>query len=192
MEENNLNAVNDAHEVNVEPQNTEKPLQTKAENSAFAAMRRRETQAVMEKEKAFKENEELEKRLKDADSQRETDLTELASLREFRDGRLIDDDIALIKKEYPELNFSRENLPEDFIRIMATGAVDALTAAEILLARKRKAALTPPAPIGEVNGHTGREKEFYTPEEVDRLTRADFKKDPKLIKKIQSSMTKWR
>lgn len=192
MEENNLNAVNDAQEVNVEPQNTEKPSQTRAENSAFASMRRRENQAVMQREAALKENEKLTEELSSYKSQIGKDSEELESLREFKNKRLIEDDIALIKKEYPEFEISPNNLPEDYIRIMATGAVDALTAAEIILARRKKAALNAPAPIGAVNEVSDREKDFYTPEEVDRLTKEDFKKDPKLLKRIQRSMTKWR
>lgn len=35
-------------------------------------------------------------------------------------------------------------------------------------------------------------KDFYTPEEVDRLTDADYKRNPKLLDIIQKSMTKWR
>ncbi len=192
MEENNLNAVNDAQEASVEPQNTEKPSQTRAENSAFASMRRRENQAVMQREQAKKENAELSKELSDIKSQTQKDSAELEDLREYKRTRLIEDDISLIKKEYPDFQISADNLPEDFIRIMATGAVDAITAAEIIMARRRKAAVTAPAPLGAVNETSDREKEFYSPDEVDRLTKEDFKKDPKLLKRIQRSMTKWR
>ncbi len=35
-------------------------------------------------------------------------------------------------------------------------------------------------------------KDFYTPEEVDKLTDADYRRNPKLLDIIQKSMTKWR
>ncbi len=191
MEENNLNAVNDAQEVNVEPQK-EPPKQTKAENSAFAAMRKRENKAVIEKEQLTLQYNQLLSQLKENESKAKEESEELESLREYRRQRVIDDDIALIKKEYPELDLKRDALPEEFIRIMATGAVDALTAAKIILAQREKEAKRPPEDIGPMSNAEFKDKEFYSPAEVDRLTREDFKRDPKLLKRIQKSMTKWR
>ena len=74
---------------------------------------------------------------------------------------------------------------------MATGQVDAVTGWEIMLAaQSRKRAVAPMAP-GEL-GQAGGEKDFYSPEEVDRLRKEDFERDPQLLKVVERSMTKWR
>lgn len=40
------------------------------------------------------------------------------------------------------------------------------------------------------NGNTQEEKDYYTPEEVDRLTEKDYD-DPKIFEKVRRSMQKW-
>ena len=185
-EESAVNAVNDAREVNVEPQ-TEPVSQSRKENSAFAAMRKREQYAVTQTKEMRAENESLKEQLKGFEAQGK----ELNELRSFKSRRLIEEDLRKVKEKYPSFCKDVDSLPEEYVRIMATGAVDALTAAEIIEAKKAKTLLNAPESIGRVENGVP-EKEFYTPEEVDRISAADLRKNPGLMKKIQKSMTKWR
>ena len=179
-EENVENAVNDAQEMNVESQLP----QTRSANGAFAAMRKREQLAMEKSREAENENESLRERI----SAMEDEAKELKS---FRARALIGDDLKMIKEKYPDFCADIDSLPEDYIRIMATGAVDALTAAEIVEAKRKKAGLIAPESIGALGGGTP-DKEYYTPDEVDKISRRELRKNPGLMKKIQNSMTKWR
>ena len=179
-EENTLNAVNDAQETIVESQIP----QTRKDNGAFAAMRKREQYAMEKSREAESENSSLRERL----SAMEDEAKELKS---FRARVLIEDDIKKIKEKYPDFCDGYDSIPEEYIRIMATGAVDALTAAEIVEAKRQKAKLNAPESIGALSGGIP-DKEYYSPDEVDKISRKDLKKNPGLMKKIQKSMTKWR
>lgn len=46
--------------------------------------------------------------------------------------------------------------------------------------------------MGGLNTTTTADKEFYTPDEVDRLTDEDYEKNPKLLSKVRNSMLKWK
>lgn len=149
-------------------------------NARFAAMRR-------DKERAEAQLKSLQRDLSD----REGLLEEARALRSFRDRTLLERDLAAIREEHPEAAQTIGELPEEFLRIMATGQVDAVTGWEIMLAaQNRRRAVAPMAP-GEL-GQAGGEKDFYSPEEVDRLKKEDFERDPQLLKVVERSMTKWR
>ncbi|MEG0570902.1 MAG: hypothetical protein RR497_04570 [Oscillospiraceae bacterium] len=47
-----------------------------------------------------------------------------------------------------------------------------------------------PPQLGAVNELSDVQKDFYTPEEVDKLTDRDLS-NPKIMKRVQYSMTKW-
>lgn len=51
----------------------------------------------------------------------------------------------------------------------------------------------PVKPVGSALGFAGLgKKEFYTPEEVDRLQKEDFERDRSLLEIVKRSMTKWK
>ncbi len=156
--------------------------QTPQENAAFAAMRRAKERAEQE--------------LGDLKAERErwqAGQEELKALRAARDRATVEKDIAAIREVYPDFAATGiDDLPRDFVHIMATGRVDALTAYEILNAKKGRNTPTPPPAPDAVNTDGNGVQEFYTPAQVDRLTDRDFKKDPGLLKRIQRSMTKWK
>lgn len=156
--------------------------QTPQDNAAFAAMRRA-------KEKAEQELSTLQ-----AERARwQAGQEELEALRADRHRATVAQDIAAIRQVYPDFQATGiEDLPPDFVHIMATGRVDALTAYEILHAKKQRATVTPPPVPGAVNNDGESTQEYYSPQQVDRLTDRDFKKDPGLLKRIQKSMTRWK
>lgn len=156
--------------------------QTPQENAAFAAMRRAKEKAEQELGALRTERESWQ-----------AGQEELKALRAARDRATVEQDIAAIKQVYPDFAANGiEDLPRDFIHIMATGRVDALTAYEILRAKTARNTPTPPPAPGAVNNDGNGVQEFFTPAQVDRLTDRDFKKDPGLLKRIQKSMTKWK
>lgn len=120
-------------------------------------------------------------------------LRELDSLRRWRDEKIIEEDIAMIREAYPDFQAkSAADLPEQFLRIMATGHVDPLTAYDICTMQKNRVRKDPPPDPGAIENASAREKDYYTPEEVDRLTDRDFQSNPRLLDIVQRSMTKWR
>ena len=156
--------------------------QTPQEKSAFAAMRRAKERAEQELGTLRAERESWQ-----------AGQEELKTLRAARDRATVEKDIAAIKEVYPDFAATGiEDLPSDFVHIMATGRVDALTAYEILTAKQARNTPTPPPTPGAVNNDGNGVREFYSPSDVDRLTDKDFKKDPGLLKRIQKSMTRWK
>lgn len=151
-------------------------------NAAFAAMRRA-------KESAEKQVKALSEEHADTEALR----AERDQLREFHDRTVVEKDIAEVRRVYPD--FKAEGLaelPEEFIRIMATGLVDPVTAYEVMRANEARRNPAPPPETGRIRNEDAAPKEFYSPEEVDRLTGADFKRDKNLLRIVQKSMTKWR
>lgn len=100
-------------------------------------------------------------------------------------------DLQLLKSEYPDLKAETvDDLGEDYAKLIGLGW-SAKEAYEGSLARTRANMKTPPPSTGPVKSQMPADKEFYTPEEVDRITREDLKKDPTLLEKIKRSMTRW-
>ena len=101
-------------------------------------------------------------------------------------------DLAALRQAHPEVTAQNcRQLGTRFFALMATGVLDPVTAYEAVLAHEKRAAgpAAPPA-IGAVTGTGGGEKEFYTPEEVDRLSGKQLQ-DQKTLRRIIKSMTKW-
>ncbi|MBE6038569.1 MAG: hypothetical protein E7218_05120 [Anaerofustis stercorihominis] len=112
--------------------------------------------------------------------------------RKIIEQKRFDEDLRMIKREYPDENAqSVWELGDPFISLVMTGIVDALTAYEAYRAYRQRMgkALTPE--IGGVNTGYGVVKEFYSPEEVDRLTAKDYE-DPRVMKKVRNSMLRWK
>lgn len=170
--------------------------QTPQENAAFAAMRREKEAAEKQARQLKSENEALlleRDAPPAADGGQSAAMRELEQLRRWRDEKIIEEDIARIRDAYPDFSAkSAADLPQQFLRIMATGNVDALTAYDICVMQQRRVKKDPPPDPGALENSSTREKDYYTPEEVDRLTQRDFKNNPRLLEIVQRSMTKWR
>ncbi len=102
-----------------------------------------------------------------------------------------EDDLRLIKEFYPEETASSVwEFDEPFISLIMTGLVDALTAYEAYMAHKRRIKKDAVPEILGVRSVTT-QKEFFTPEEVDRLTKEDYD-DPDIMRKVRNSMLYWK
>ncbi len=100
-------------------------------------------------------------------------------------------DLQLLKAEYPDLKAETvDDLGEDYAKLIGLGW-SAKEAYEGSLARTRANMKTPPPSTGPVKSNLPADKEFYTSEEVDHITREDLQKDPTLIDKIKRSMARW-
>ena len=95
-------------------------------------------------------------------------------------------DLAQIREMDPSVE-DLSMLGEDFARLIAAG-IDAKTAYAAIC--HVKSSQTPPD-VGAVDGHSSGEKDFYLPEEVDRLSERDLE-DPKIWERVRASMTKWK
>jgi len=104
----------------------------------------------------------------------------------------MDEDLQKIKALHPDEDAeSLDEFGEDFIKLIEAG-VDVIVAYEVYRAAREREIKPPPPVIGEVNRSSSREKDFYTPYEVDDLTEDDFDKNPGLLGIIQRSMTRWK
>jgi len=105
----------------------------------------------------------------------------------------LESDLKYVREAYPDIQAkSVFELGDKFIELMKTGQVDAVTAYEVQLRFNEKNTKTLPPKIGAVDEKVTTEKDFYTSEEVDRLTDKDYDKDPTLFKKVRDSMLKWK
>lgn len=113
--------------------------------------------------------------------------------RDIIDDRTFEQDLSAIKNVYPEVKeASVWELGDIYVRLMASGAVDAVTAYEAQRAYNSRQSRPVPPSIGPAkSGGLKPDKEFYTPEEVDRLTDADYD-DPKVMQRVRKSMTLWK
>lgn len=114
--------------------------------------------------------------------------------------KMLDEHLALIKKHDPELQAeSIEDLGETFLNLMRLkmdkGEVkddDVIVAYEMAKLEQNFGKKPAPQSPGAVSSTEHPEKEFYTPEEVDRFTREDYRRNPGLFEKVRKSMTKWK
>ena len=97
----------------------------------------------------------------------------------------------MIKREYPEEKaLSVWEFGEPFLSLVMTGLVDALTAYEAYMAHKKRHERTKPPYLGGVSENYPK-KEFYTPDEVDRLPKEALE-DERIMEKIRNSMLRWK
>ena len=241
---------------------TEQPTQTKEENAAFAAMRRRAEQAERDRDAARRQADELSKHAEGYGKLRQTlegvlqsplpDDPDAAvdafnasqwgvSLDEARTRRLaseakqlraleqnpaykqllaekkaleakaaeaerhmilaaIQRDVDAIANAYPDAQIKRiEDMDNDtrdaYVALMRTNKYRGkpVEAFALLTGREAPGKKAAPPSTGAIRSTVVEQpKDFYTPEEVDRLTDADYKRNPKLLDIIQKSMTKWR
>lgn len=100
-------------------------------------------------------------------------------------------DLETLKTANPDLKIeSLEELGEDFEKLIGLGW-NAKEAYAAMQAKTKANQKTPPASTGSIKTPQVAEKEFYTSEEVDRITREDLRKNPSLMDKIKRSMARW-
>jgi len=127
--------------------------------------------------------------------QNEPDVAELIQCCYDYEDRVIDnmmrEDFEKIKAAYPDI--TETSVPQfgpDYCSLVALN-YDPITAYEAVRAKMTRELKNPPPNIGAVNNTSGEDKDYYSPEEVDKLTREDFKKNPRLLEIVRRSMTKW-
>ena len=104
--------------------------------------------------------------------------------------KLMADDLAKIQTVNPEVK-SLDELGNEFFKLM--GALhDPILAYDALQAKKARETKPIPQDIGAVNSSSSKEKDFYTSAEVDKLTDADYDRNPKLMEVVRKSMSKWK
>lgn len=82
-----------------------------------------------------------------------------------------------------------DDLGPEFASLVNSG-VDAQTAYFAIKAKEQANSKPKPKDIGAIGSGT-KEKDYYTPDEVDRLTDEEMN-DPKIRAKVRKSMTKWK
>lgn len=111
--------------------------------------------------------------------------------RKVLEKKRFEDDLKMIREEYPEETATSVwEFDEPFLSLVMTGLVDALTAYEAYIAAKRRKLRTAPPAIGGVGSYGSENKEYYTPEEVDRLTDRDYE-NPEIMRAVRRSMVLW-
>lgn len=116
---------------------------------------------------------------------------EAQSLRGMIYEQIRQQDLKELKKADPTLRIqSVEELGEDYLRLRASG-VGNLAAFEAVKAAQQALAPKKPPEIGGVNRASSREKDYYSPEEVDRLSPAQLD-DPGIWERVRKSMTQWK
>ena len=116
---------------------------------------------------------------------------QLAEYQRREDQRILDDDLGEIKRLNPgETAKSVLDLGPQFLALRAAG-VDTQTAYNAVSQTRQQNTKPAPPEIGAVNTSTPKEKDYYSPEEVDRLSEKDLE-NPRVMEAVQRSMTKWR
>jgi hypothetical protein len=101
---------------------------------------------------------------------------------------LMAEDLAKVQTVNPEVK-NLDDLGSDFFALM--GALhDPILAYDALQAKKTRETKPIPQDIGAVNSSSSKEKDFYTSAEIDKLTPADYDRDPKLLEKVRKSIYK--
>lgn len=102
--------------------------------------------------------------------------------------RQLEDDLKAIKKAFPDVKASSvHELGDKFLGIMATGTVDAVTAYRIV--RESEAKPKPPSTGSLKSSGSAADKEFFTNEELDRLTPEQLD-NPKILDKALKSLAR--
>lgn len=101
-------------------------------------------------------------------------------------------DLQAIKEAYPDCKAeSVQDLGDVYLNLMQSGSVNPVDAYAAQIAHNEREKAKIPAKIGAVNQTAQKtEKDFYTSEEVDRLSDEDLA-NPKIRAIVMKSMTKW-
>ncbi len=100
-------------------------------------------------------------------------------------------DLEKVKKAFPDVAAKDvKELGEQFAALRANG-IDAVVAYAAIRQAQETAKPKVPPSIGGINEVTSREKDYYTPQEVDALSEKDLN-NPKIWDVVRKSMTKWK
>ena len=124
-----------------------------------------------------------------AEHEKQTLLSEMEFYRSKAIEKMMDDDLKTIQSVYPDVKNLSELGNEFFSLLGATK--DPLLSYEAVQAKKAKTLKPTPQEIGAVNSSSSKEKDFYTPAEVDKLTSKDYD-NPKIMERVRASMLKWK
>lgn len=103
--------------------------------------------------------------------------------------RMMADDLARIQKLDPTVK-KLDDLGQDYFKLIEAG-IDAEIAFNAVNQKKQRETITPPPEVGKVNSISKAEKDYYSPEEVDKLSEKELE-DPKIWERVRKSMTKWK
>jgi hypothetical protein len=114
--------------------------------------------------------------------------------RQIIEAKTFEADLARIKAAHPECDADDVlSLGDVFLKLMASGTVDAVTAYEAQVGYEARTKKTPPVSAGSLrSAEAGNQKEYYSPDEAKRIARSDLKDNPKLMERVRRSMTKWQ
>ena len=98
------------------------------------------------------------------------------------------EDLAAIKQLYPDEKAKDiRDLGDEFMAMMASGQVDAVSAYEAIRARKNRTNPKPPS-TGGLGSNGGKKPAYFTKEQVDAMSDAEIDKNYDAIRK---SMMRW-
>lgn len=136
--------------------------------------------------KSVDEVKETRERIKKEIEEEVREKTRREALLEIEAREQLKADLEAIKAKYPEVDTDDpRTLGEKFIKLMATGAVDAVEAYELTRPKEKQKAVS----TGSTEGKPSVEKDYFTPSEVKKMSEAEISKN---YEKIQKSMSKWR
>ncbi|MEL7569443.1 MAG: hypothetical protein AAGU14_02670 [Eubacteriaceae bacterium] len=100
-------------------------------------------------------------------------------------------DLDEIKSAFPEVKAdSVFDLGDDFVALMQTGKVEPVAAYAACLQMQSLGKKEKPISMGGVKSSSAAEKDYYSPDEVDRLPKSAYD-NPKVMDRIRRSMPKW-
>lgn len=144
--------------------------------------------AGIEPEQYEKLEQQIAQKVKQSDPEVLAKEARLAALEQKEQQRVFEGDLKAIRKAYPdEKAKSIEELGEDFMALMATGRVSAVAAYEAIRAERRRTAPQPPS-MGDLAPAAGGKKDFYSREEVAKMSPAEVREH---YETIRTSMSKW-
>lgn len=102
-------------------------------------------------------------------------------------------DLAELKAKYPADNIDESTLGEQYAKLRSAGVdnLHAYAAIRDVAAAEEAGKKPTPPDTGAVGQAPDPEIEYYTPEEVDKLTTKQLD-DPQIMEKVMKSMTKWK
>ncbi len=96
-----------------------------------------------------------------------------------------------VRSAYPQVRAQTLSELGETYQALRRAGVDHLTAYGAVLAGENARRSPIPVDTGAVGSAGQQEKEYYSPEEVDRLSSRDLD-DPKIMERVLRSMTKWK
>lgn len=121
--------------------------------------------------------------------------SELELFKSIAKEKLMADDLNKLKSAFTEDKKiqslkSIEELDQEFF-VLLGATRDPVLAYDAYTAKRARETKPVPQDIGAVNSASAKEKDFYTPDEVDKLTDKDFD-NPKIMERVRQSMHKWK